>query len=73
MTEIKPIPRYEVDENNAVWGYVDTQEQAVIFQPHYPDGSPWADKEDAEAWGQAWVNYFTDQENNPHPKLSPTE
>jgi hypothetical protein len=63
--------RYKVDENNAVWGYVPTQEEACLFQPNYPDGSPFKDKADAEAWGAAWVANFSDPENNPEPPSSP--
>jgi hypothetical protein len=52
--------RYEIDENNAVHMWVNTQEEPFIFQPDYPDGSPWADTDDAIAWAEAKVAELSD-------------
>jgi predicted enzyme related to lactoylglutathione lyase len=56
--------RYEIDENNAVWGYVDGQEEACLFQPHWATGEPFIDRADAEIFAEAWIAHFTDPENN---------
>lgn len=55
---------YTIDENNAVWGYAPNQTQACLFQPDQPDGTPWADKAEAEAWAVDWA----DSMNNPQPE-----
>ena len=59
--------RYELDENNTVLGYVDTQVEPCLFQPHHPDGRAWADASESDAWGAAWVAHMTDPENNEFP------
>lgn len=52
--------RYEINSNNAVLIYSDTQTEPVIFQPHYPNGDAFADAADAESWAQAKVAEFDD-------------
>jgi hypothetical protein len=55
---------YIVDENNVVWGYAPEQEEPCLMQPHYPNGEPWKDREDAIAWAESWILHITDPENN---------
>jgi hypothetical protein len=52
--------RYEIDKNNAVWIFVDGNEVASVFQPDWPDTTPWANKAQAEAWAKAWIKSMTD-------------
>jgi hypothetical protein len=56
--------RYEIDENNAVWGYVDGQEVACLFQPNWPSGELFSDKSDAELFAEAWLAHHADPELN---------
>lgn len=72
--------RYEIDENNAIHMWVDTQEEPFIFQPDYPDGTPWADAADATAWAEAKIAELTDIENpmapnypNEKPQVQPAK
>lgn len=58
---------YEIDENNAVVGYAPGQTEPCLFQPDWPDTTPWASKEEAEAWAIQWVNHMNDPENNEFP------
>jgi hypothetical protein len=52
--------RYEIDKNNAVWIYADSNKVASVFQPDWPDATPWANKAEAEAWAKAWILSMTD-------------
>jgi hypothetical protein len=52
--------RYEIDKNKAVWIFLDGNETAVVFQPDWPDTTPWANKAEAEAWAKAWILSMTD-------------
>ena len=63
--------RYEIDENNAVRFYQDGSDVPFLFQPDYPDFSPFRDREDAVAWAEAFEICF----NDPNAKLpiSPEE
>lgn len=53
--------RYEVDETNTVRAWNDelVQTEPFLLQPHHPDGTPFTDKADAEAWAAAWFAEFT--------------
>lgn len=52
--------KYEIDENNAVriWDLNNPNENNVPFfyQPDYPDGTPWEDKDAAEKWALETIN-----------------
>lgn len=50
--------RYEIDENNAIHGYVPSQELPCLFQPYYPNGQAWS-REEATAWAEQWVAELT--------------
>jgi hypothetical protein len=72
--------RYEIDENNAIHMWVDTQEQPFLFQPDYPDGTTWADRNDAEAWAKAKIDELSNIENpmapdfpNQEPRKQPAK
>lgn len=51
--------RYEIDNNNAVrvWDNENPNEndEPFFFQPDQPDGTPWADEAEAEAWAVAFI------------------
>jgi hypothetical protein len=51
--------RYEIDNNKAVriWDNENPNENDApfFFQPDQPDGTPWADKAEAEAWAVAFI------------------
>lgn len=66
--------RYEVTEANEILAWNDELEQTepFLYQPHYPDGQPFADAADAQAWAEAWYASFINPENNPEPPVSPT-
>lgn len=51
--------RYEIDENNAVLGYIEGQEEPCLYQPDYPTGKPWENREAAVAWAEAWLFHMT--------------
>lgn len=48
--------RYEIDESNTIriWKS-DIEEAPVIIQESWPDLTPWANKEEAEAWANQWI------------------
>ena len=51
--------RYEIDNNKAVriWDNENPNENDApfFFQPDQPDGTPWADEAEAEAWAVAFI------------------
>lgn len=51
--------RYEIDQNNAVrvWDDENPNEYGAPFQfqPDRPDGQPWADRAEAQAWVDAFI------------------
>jgi hypothetical protein len=53
--------RYEIDDQNCVWIYPsETSEIANIMQPHWPDGTPWANPAEATAWAEQHILSQTD-------------
>ena len=46
--------------NNTVKIYSDTQEQPVIIQPNWPNGTAWASKAEAETWAQLCISAMDD-------------
>lgn len=63
--------RYEVDENNAVriWDVNAVDNKPFIFQPDYPDTTPFGSKENAETWAVDYINnllaFYEQQRNTP--------
>lgn len=53
--------RYEIDQNNAIHMWHDGEDVPFLFQPDYPDGTPWANREDAENWAKAKVLELEDE------------
>ena len=49
--------RYEIDDNNAVLCFIESQTAPVLFQPYDPtgDGKPFKNKAEAEKWAVAYV------------------
>ncbi len=64
---------FEVDDNNAVRIFREGQEAPVIFQPDWPNGTPWADKAEATSWAELYVRSFEDAEVAELPGDSPEE
>lgn len=54
--------RYEIDENNAITMWQDGADTPFIYQPDYPDTTPFTDRADAEAWAQAKIAELSDIE-----------
>ena len=47
--------RYEIDENTAVHIWSDLSTEPFIFQPHTPEGEPWADEAEATQWAEDFI------------------
>jgi hypothetical protein len=54
--------RYELDENNGINIFEEGNEIPVIYQPHWPDGTPWADAAEARSWAEIKIAEITDPE-----------
>jgi hypothetical protein len=52
--------RYEIDSDNAIRVWNDGEETPFLFQPDWPDGSPWADAAEAESWAIAKIQELED-------------
>jgi hypothetical protein len=62
---------YTVDDDTFhVRLYTTDQEQPFVFQPNYPDNTPWESKEAAAAWAEQCIY---DLENPPAPPASPEQ
>lgn len=64
---------FEIDENNAVRIFMEGQEAPVIFQPDWPNGTPWASREEAETWAQLYIESFENPAVPFLPGFSPEE
>lgn len=47
--------KYEILENNTVHVFYDDSVEPWLSQPTYPNGEPFADKEDAESWARLYI------------------
>ena len=58
--------RYEIEEGtNAVRVLYPDSDVPSLFQPDWPDMTPWADADEAEAWVQLYIASVED-ENAPY-------
>jgi len=54
--------KYEIEEEtNAVKVFYENSDVASLYQPNYPDGSPWADAEDADNWAKLYIASIEDE------------
>jgi hypothetical protein len=55
--------RYEInEETNAVSIFYPDSDVASLFQPDWPDETPWADAAEAEAWAQLYIASVEDED-----------
>lgn len=63
--------RYEIEEvTNAVRVFYPDSDVPSLFQPDWPDMTPWADKAEAEAWAQLYIASIED-ESAPYAPTGP--
>lgn len=77
------MPKIEIDNLNTVriWLQDESAEKPTILQPHWPDGTAWQTKAEAEGWATAYVEAYANPESEFLPgdtpgqplKLRPTE
>lgn len=51
---------YEISDDNAVKIFNEGQEAPMIFQPTWPDGTAWADAEEASEWAETFIKSIED-------------
>jgi hypothetical protein len=55
--------RYEIEEGtNAVRVFYPDSDAPSLFQPDWPDQTPWADAAEAEAWAKLYVASVEDED-----------
>jgi hypothetical protein len=64
---------YTVDNNNAVSIFIEGQEDPTIFQPTWPDGTPWANEAEATSWAEVYISSLEDPDYNFTVGYSPDE
>jgi hypothetical protein len=68
---------YEIDTDNAVrvWDLENPNEFNVpfLFQPVWPDGTPWSDRSEAEAWVELFIDSMLDEASEFLPGENPAE
>lgn len=69
--------RYEIDTENAirVWDEENPNElnAPFLFQPDWPNGTAWADKAEAQAWVELYIESLLNPESELVPGGSPEE
>jgi hypothetical protein len=69
--------RYEIDEANAVriWDEDNPNENGApfIFQPDWPNGTPWQNGSEAEEWAALFVESLENPQSEFVPGISPEE
>lgn len=62
---------YSVDNSDfSVKIYSDDRSEPIIYQPDWPNGTPWASAEEAESWAQLCIQAIID-ENAPYAPAGP--
>ncbi len=71
---------FELDDANAVRIFFEGQEAPLMFQPTWPDGTEWANADEASEWAETFIKSMTDPDygfvvgNSPEePKLPKPE
>lgn len=54
--------RYEINELNEIRVYQDDATVPFLFQPDYPDTTPFADRAEAEEWVRLYLLSLTDED-----------
>lgn len=64
-------PKHEI----SVWNLDNPTPENVphFFQPNWPDGTPWADKAEAENWAKALIELFSNPDCEFEPGPSPDQ
>lgn len=52
---------YEIDENNAIRLFLHDEAQPFLFQPTWPDNTPWANDIEATAWAEQYIASANDK------------
>ena len=53
---------YSIKKGNLVVIWLDSEDTpGNLEQPHWPNGTEWASKKEAEDWAKAWVAYNADE------------
>jgi len=59
--------RYEIDENNEIriWDLDNPNEldAPFLYQPTWPDMTPWGSREEAESWALAFIDSRNEESN----------
>lgn len=54
---------YTVDPNNyAVRIYVENRDEPIIYQPDWPNATPWSSSTEAELWAQLCIQAIVDND-----------
>lgn len=65
--------RYEIEEiTNSVKVFYEDSELPSLYQPHWPNNTPWASAEEAEDWAKLYVASL-ENEDAPFPPNGPRE
>jgi hypothetical protein len=65
--------RYEIDETTwAVKVYYPDSDAPSLYQPDWPDGTPWSSKDEAKNWAEHYIEHLENPEtveltNTPTP------
>lgn len=61
---------HNIHFNNGVL-YLNDGQVDFLEQPCWPDGTPWANENEARTWADLQIAWMNDPENNPEPPAGP--
>lgn len=64
---------YKIGEDFSVSIFNAEQEEPVIFQPNWPDTTPWAGAEEAAGWAELYVDSINNPDFTELPGYGPEE
>jgi hypothetical protein len=65
--------RYEIEKDtNAVFVYYDDSDIPGLYQPDWPNGTPWSDAKEARQWAEMFIESI-EIEEAPHAPSGPGE
>ena len=63
--------KYEIDENNAIRIFNNGETVPFGYQPDWPDGTPWANVDEAKDWAELLIESMQNPDSEFLPGMSP--
>lgn len=66
---------YTIDDKNAIriWDTENPNTEPFFYQPDWPDATPWASRDEAQAWAEVFIKMLEDPTYPFEPGDSPQQ